>query len=114
MPGGGKNNYHHSFLKLGFEGKVVPFDAAGALWQFASHHAWDYLRGNYTPALNEWGNLLVYLRSICKWKLVVYLDGSENSCDYKVHRSSAKQNPSSFQFAYERTRKLFKLLREQP
>ena len=48
MPGGGKNNYHHSFLKLGFEGKVVPFDAAGALWQFASHHAWDYLRGNYT------------------------------------------------------------------
>ena len=78
LPGGGKNNYHHSFLKLGFEGKVVPFDAAGALWQFASHHAWDYLRGNYTPALNEWGNLLVYLRSICKWKLVVYLDGSEN------------------------------------
>ena len=50
-----------------------------------------------------------------KMKRGVKRDCTEgNSCDYKVHRSSAKQNPSSFQFAYERTRKLFKLLREQP
>ena len=78
LPGGGKSNYKHSFMRLGLEGKIVPFDAAGALWQFAAHHPWDYLRGNHIPALTDWAHLLVYLRSFCEWELVVCMDGSEN------------------------------------
>ena len=60
------------------KGHVVPFDAASALWQFAAKHAWEYLRGNHTPALIEWAHFLNYLRSICRWDLRVYMDGMEN------------------------------------
>ncbi|KAL7530261.1 hypothetical protein ACHAXR_003394, partial [Thalassiosira sp. AJA248-18] len=56
----------------------VPFDAAGALWQCAAAHAPDFLRGNHDPALAEWTVLLNYLRSVCNWRLVVYMDGMDN------------------------------------
>ena len=78
LPGVGSDKYHHSFYDLKLNGKIVPFDAACALWQFAVHHAWDHLRGNHSPALMEWARFLVYLRSICRWSLKVYMDGMEN------------------------------------
>ena len=59
-------------------GHTVPFDAAGALWQFAARHPHDFLRGNHTPSLIEWARLLNYLRCICEWKLIVYVNGMEN------------------------------------
>jgi hypothetical protein len=74
----GGSKYYHSFEEAGLRGKVVPFDAAGALWSFAHRHAWDFLNGNHQPALIEWARLLNYLRSIMGWKLVVYFDGMEN------------------------------------
>ena len=76
--GGGRHEYCHSFYHLGMKNYAVPFDAASALWQFAAKHAWDYLRGNHTPALIEWAHFLNYLRSICRWDLRVYMDGMEN------------------------------------
>ena len=78
LPGGGSSDYRHSFYDLNMEGEVVPLDAASALWQFAANHAWDHLHGNHNPALSEWAHFLVYLRSICRWKLVVFMDGMEN------------------------------------
>lgn len=79
LPGGGANKYKISFYELGMEGKDVPFDAAGALFDCAAKHAADYLRGNYIPALIELTHLLVHMRSVCKMKLRVYLDGRENA-----------------------------------
>ena len=71
--------YYHSFEDLKLRDKVMPFDAAGALWSFAYRHdAWDFLNGNHQPALIEWARLLNYLRSILGWNLVVYFDGMEN------------------------------------
>ena len=52
LPGGTKNDYHHSFYELGVEhglkGGTVPLDAASVLWQLAARHARDYIDGNYT------------------------------------------------------------------
>ena len=78
LPGGGRDEYYYSFFDLKMDGNAVPFDAASALWQFAAHHAYDYLRGNHTPALQEWACFLNYLRSVCGWKLIIYMDGMEN------------------------------------
>ena len=64
--------------ELGMKDDIVPIDAAGALYQFASYHAADYLKGNYGPSLIQFGRWLVYLRSICGWRMTVYLDGMEN------------------------------------
>ena len=79
LPGGGKHDYNHSFyelgIELGFREKEVPIDAASALWQFAARHASDYLEGNYTPALMDWTHWLNYLRSSCRWKLSIIMDG---------------------------------------
>ena len=76
LPGG--DRFLYSFYERRLEGQRVPFDAAGALWQFASRHASDFLRGNHTPALIEWARFLNYIRSICGWKLIVYFDGRKN------------------------------------
>lgn len=76
LPGG--KECHHSFYELGMKDDIVPIDAAGALYQFASYHAADYLKGNYGPSLIQFGRWLVYLRSICGWRMTVYLDGMEN------------------------------------
>lgn len=65
LPGGGSNDYKHSFYGALDKGSTVPLDAASALWQFAARHASDYLRGNLTPALVEWSRFLNNLRSIC-------------------------------------------------
>ena len=72
----------------------VALDAAGALWQHAFHHSADFLRGNHLPSLTEWARLLVYLRSICGWKLVVYFDGRDNphkDPENKRRRESAEK-----------------------
>jgi len=78
VPGGRSNDYHHSFYDLGLEGSLVPLNAVGPLSQFVAHHAADYIHGNHTPALIEWGRFLNYHRSICKWKFVAYFDGRIN------------------------------------
>jgi hypothetical protein len=52
LPGGDKEIVDFSKLKIGDE--VVAFDAAGALMQFARHHAEDYMKGDYDEALKEW------------------------------------------------------------
>lgn len=76
------NEYFHSFYdagnKLQLVGKVVPIDAASALWQFAARHGYDFLHGNFIPALSEWAHWIHHLRSICGWKLKVIMDGREN------------------------------------
>ena len=77
LPGGENTQFLHSFYGLEWNGKHILFDAAGALWQFTSNHAWGFLRGNHTPSLIEWAQFLVYLRSMYKWKLVVCFDGME-------------------------------------
>ena len=78
LPGGaGPGCKFISFYDLVPTGPVV-LDATGALWQHAFHHSADFLRGNHPPSLTEWACLLVYLRSICGWKLVVYFDGRNN------------------------------------
>ena len=58
LPGG--NRYIHSLLELGIAGSKVPLDAAGALYQFASLNAPDFLRGNHTPSLVMWARYLNY------------------------------------------------------
>lgn len=83
LPGGGPHEYHISLCELREKAQltdqvIFPLDAAGAIWDFAAKHAWDYVRGNHTPALIEWAQFLVYLRSICNWQLVVIFDGMEN------------------------------------
>ena len=88
LPGG--DYYHHSFFGSRLkEEKAVPVDAASAIWQFAFATAPDYLRGNHLPALGLWARLLNYLRSICQWRLVVYLDGRENV--HKQHENRRRQ-----------------------
>ena len=90
LPGGGPECYHHSFYESQLKEEIaIPFDAAGALWQFAASHAAGYLRGNHTPSLVEWTRLLNYLRSICKWRLIVYMDGRENV--HKSHENQCRQ-----------------------
>lgn len=82
LPGG--HVYHHSFFnldwewELGVKEKIVPLDAGGVLWQMAANHAYDYLQGNYHPSLTELAHFLLYLRSICGWKLKVFMDGFNN------------------------------------
>ncbi len=78
LVGGDPKDIHHSFIELGLAGKDVSLDAASALWQFASHHPSDHLRGNYFPGLVEWARFLVFCRDICRWKLKVAMDGAEN------------------------------------
>jgi len=78
LPGGGPKDYKHSFYGALAKQTTVPLDAASALFQFAARHASDYLSGNLTPALVEWSRFLNYIRSICKWKLVVIMDGLDN------------------------------------
>ena len=68
------------------------------MFQFAAKHASDYLSGNLTPALVEWSRFLNYARSICKWNLVVIMDGLDNvhkapeNERRKVARDSAQAN----------------------
>ena len=101
LPGGERNKYLHSFYNLGYKNKIVPFDAASALWQFAAKHPNDYLRGNHDPALLEWARFLVYLRSICGWELVVFMDGMENEAKQheaerrriRMERAREQENP---------------------
>ena len=78
LPGGRPDSFHHSFLALGWAGKRVPVNGAGILWQCAADNAADYLRDNYLPALSQLAKLLSYLRSVCKWQMVIFLDGQEN------------------------------------
>ena len=68
----------YSFYDLPLTGHIVPVDVAGALWDFASLHAADFLRGNHTPALIEFARFINNLRTICKWKLRIFLDGMDN------------------------------------
>ena len=82
MPDGKK--YHQGFLDLGWKGNTVPIDAAGALYQFASSHAADFLKNNHHPSLILWARWLVYLRSMCCWKLKIYFDGMENTATQKM------------------------------
>jgi len=60
------------------EQNAVPIDAAGLLWQCALMHSSEYLSGNLLPALIEWTQHLNYFRSICQWKMRLYLDGMNN------------------------------------
>ena len=60
------------------DGKVVPVDTAGLLWQCAAKHATDFLNGNYMPALIMYANQLNFLRSICRWRPCLYIDGKPN------------------------------------
>mmetsp|Transcript_23314 Transcript_23314/g.55028 ORF Transcript_23314/g.55028 Transcript_23314/m.55028 type:complete len:627 (-) Transcript_23314:557-2437(-) len=76
LPGGSEYNY--SFFELGWRGKTVHIDAAGALFECAAAFASDFISGNHTPALVVWARKLVYLRSICGWNMVVYMDGRTN------------------------------------
>ena len=76
LPGGAQ--YHHSFMSLGLKGKIVPIDAAGALYQFAASYPADFLNNNHQPSLILWARWLVFLRSICGWKMIIYMDGMEN------------------------------------
>lgn len=78
LVGGDPKHIQYSFLDLNLAGQVVVIDAASALWQFASHHPSDHLRGNYNPALVEWARLLGYFRDICVMKLKVVFDGALN------------------------------------
>ena len=86
---GGKSYLHSFFASFLRSQEQVPFDAAGALWQFAAMHAADHLRGNHEPALGEFARFINYLRSICQWKLVVYMDGRENV--HKAHENKRRQ-----------------------
>ena len=76
LPGG--NTYLHDLYKLALEDKEVPIDAASLLWQCAAKHASDYLAGNHMPALIEFAHHLNFLRSICRWKIRLYFDGTNN------------------------------------
>ena len=76
LPGG--KRYHHSFYGLKWSGRAVPIDAASALFQFAAYNAANFLRGNHKPALIQWAKFLVYLRSMCGWNMIIYMDGMEN------------------------------------
>ena len=103
LPGGGPHEYHISLFELREKAQltdqvIFPLDAAGALWDFAAKHAWDYVRGNHTPALIEWAQFLVYLRSICNWQLVVIFDVMENpdKARNQTHKYSAQQGGASF------------------
>ena len=79
LPGGdGPGCWHWSLYDLDPGATIIALAAAGALWQFASNHHVDFLRGNHNPALSKWTRLLNYLRSICKWRLRVFFDGREN------------------------------------
>ena len=70
--------YLQDFYELRMTDKEVPIDAAGLLWACAYKHAKDYLEGNHLPALIEWTQALNYFRSICQWKMRLYLDGMDN------------------------------------
>ncbi len=76
LPGG--SVYQQDFYELRMKDKEVPIDAAGLLWACAYKHAKDYLDGNLLPALIEWTQALNYFRSICQWKMRLYLDGTNN------------------------------------
>mmetsp|Transcript_32527 Transcript_32527/g.66252 ORF Transcript_32527/g.66252 Transcript_32527/m.66252 type:complete len:111 (-) Transcript_32527:28-360(-) len=76
LPGGAV--YLQDFYELRMTDKEVPIDAAGLLWACAYKHAKDYLEGNHLPALIEWTQALNYFRSICQWKMRLYLDGMDN------------------------------------
>lgn len=76
LPGG--NQYKYGFMDLGWKGKKVPIDAAGAMYQFASFHAADFLKNNHQPSLILFARWLVHLRSTCYWNLMIYFDGMEN------------------------------------
>ncbi|KAK1737402.1 hypothetical protein QTG54_011688 [Skeletonema marinoi] len=76
LPGG--KSYLQDFYELRMEQNAVPIDAAGLLWQCALMHSSEYLSGNLLPALIEWTQHLNYFRSICQWKMRLYLDGMNN------------------------------------
>ena len=61
LPGDGQNEYHNSCYDLKVGGTDVVFDDASVLWQFDVNHAWDHLRDNHLPALQEWAHFLLYL-----------------------------------------------------
>ena len=63
-----------------FGARLLPATVAAAhlLWQLASSHTADFLRGNHIMALIEWTRFLSHLRSICKWKLRVFMGGIDN------------------------------------
>ena len=91
LPGSAMSSRRHSFFNLQLKGHVVPFVAAGPLWQFASSHAADFLRGNHIPALIKWTRFLSHLRSICKWQLRVFMDGMDNV--HKAPENECRENP---------------------
>ena len=96
LPGGGK--YRQSFFGSEFRQQdAVSFDAAGALWQFAAMNAADFLRGNDTPALTEWTRFLNYIRSICGYKLVVYIDGRKKI--HKLHKNHRRRQRATKDWA---------------
>ena len=63
LPGGDPASMRFSFLNIDTQehAGVVALDAAGALWQFASHHHFDFMKGNFAPALTDLFRLLGYL-----------------------------------------------------
>ena len=70
--------YLQDFYELHLDGKEVPMDATGLLWACAYKHAEENLKGILLPALVEWTQPLNYFRSICQWKMRLYLDGMDN------------------------------------
>ncbi len=80
LPGGSMDEMMHSFYESPLKNEsLVPWDAAGALFEIASHNAVDYLQGNYRPALVEWARLLNFFRSICRIKSLVALDRTQTA-----------------------------------
>lgn len=79
LPGGETAKYLYDFNELDMNKEAVAFDVAGALWECASNYPVDYLGGNHDPALTDVAHLIQNLRSICEWKMVVWLDGMENA-----------------------------------
>jgi hypothetical protein len=67
LPGGDKEMSDFSKLKIGCE-EAIAFDAAGALNQFACHHAKDCMKGDYDGALKEWQTSLNHFVNIIEFK----------------------------------------------
>ena len=67
LPGRSKDSFHHCFIDLQWDCKIVPINSAGVLWQFAADTAEVYLCGNYLPVLSDLASFMHYLCPVCLW-----------------------------------------------
>lgn len=81
LPCGDKTLIRCYFYESQLSGQtVVPIDAASQLWQCqcANHHADDYFRHNYAPALSDMVKILNNYRSICGWNMLLFMNSRAN------------------------------------